>query len=167
MIRACEDRHWPQLQAIYDLPKPDDLNGLWTRGPSPCRRKTAGCTSTPSRWRYGPSKRRAASRVLWAGRRTWPPGSSSFPTFEGRDRTQPHGQAVGEPWGAPLQTAIDRPGLADIASVLEDVERACKAVLTAGGGEIGQDVSLDIPDAGRVPFAYLREPEENIIEPQH
>jgi predicted enzyme related to lactoylglutathione lyase len=64
-------------------------------------------------------------------------------------------------------TAINRPGFAHIAFAVEDVERARQAVLAAGGGEIGQVVSLDIPHAGRVTFAYLTDPEGNIIELQH
>jgi catechol 2,3-dioxygenase-like lactoylglutathione lyase family enzyme len=64
------------------------------------------------------------------------------------------------------ETAINRPGFAHIAFAVEDVERARQAVLVAGGGEIGQVVSLDIPNAGRVTFAYLTDPEGNIIELQ-
>jgi predicted enzyme related to lactoylglutathione lyase len=65
------------------------------------------------------------------------------------------------------ETAVNRPGFAHIAFAVEDVERARQAVLAAGGGEIGQVVSLDIPGAGRVTFVYLTDPEGNIIELQH
>jgi predicted enzyme related to lactoylglutathione lyase len=64
------------------------------------------------------------------------------------------------------ETAINRPGFAHIAFAVEDVERAREAVLAAGGGEVGQMVSLDIPGAGRVEFVYLTDPEGNIIELQ-
>ena len=65
------------------------------------------------------------------------------------------------------ETAINRPGFAHIAFAVKDVEDAREAVLAAGGGEIGQVVTLDIPDAGRVTFVYLTDPEGNIIELQH
>lgn len=39
-------------------------------------------------------------------------------------------------------------------------------MLTAGGGEVGEVVSLDVPDAGRVEFVYLTDPEGNILELQ-
>jgi predicted enzyme related to lactoylglutathione lyase len=63
-------------------------------------------------------------------------------------------------------TAINRPGFAHIAFAVEDVERAREAVLAAGGGEIGELVSLDVLGAGRVRFVYLMDPEGNIIELQ-
>jgi catechol 2,3-dioxygenase-like lactoylglutathione lyase family enzyme len=66
-----------------------------------------------------------------------------------------------------VETAVNRPGFAHIAFAVEDVGRAREAVLAAGGEEIGQVVSLDIPNAGRVTFVYLTDPEGNIIELQH
>lgn len=66
-----------------------------------------------------------------------------------------------------VEPAINRPGFAHIAFTVEDVETTRQAVLAAGGGEIGQVVSLDIPNAGRVKFVYLTDPEGNIIELQH
>lgn len=66
-----------------------------------------------------------------------------------------------------VETAINRPGFAHIAFAVEGVETAREAVLAAGGGEIGKVVSLDIPNAGRVTFVYLTDPEGNIIELQH
>jgi catechol 2,3-dioxygenase-like lactoylglutathione lyase family enzyme len=67
----------------------------------------------------------------------------------------------------PMEAAINRPGFAHIAFAVDDVEHAREAVLAAGGGEIGQVVSLDVPGAGRVTFVYLTDPEGNIIELQH
>lgn len=64
------------------------------------------------------------------------------------------------------KTAINRPGFAHVAFAVEDVEGARDAVLAAGGGEIGEVVSLDVPGAGRVEFVYLTDPEGNIIELQ-
>ena len=64
------------------------------------------------------------------------------------------------------ETAINRPGLAHIAFGVEDVARAREAVLAAGGGEVGEVVTLDVPGAGRVEFVYVTDPEGNIIELQ-
>lgn len=64
------------------------------------------------------------------------------------------------------ETAINRPGLAHIAFAVENVEATREAILAAGGGEIGKVVSQDIPNAGRITFAYLTDPEGNIIELQ-
>jgi predicted enzyme related to lactoylglutathione lyase len=66
-----------------------------------------------------------------------------------------------------VEAAINRPGLAHIAFAVDNVERAREAVLAAGGEEIGRVASLDVPNAGRVTFVYLTDPEGNIIELQH
>jgi predicted enzyme related to lactoylglutathione lyase len=65
------------------------------------------------------------------------------------------------------ETAINRPGFAHIAFAVDDVEAAREAVLAAGGRAVGQTVSLPVPGAGTVTFAYLADPEGNIIELQH
>jgi predicted enzyme related to lactoylglutathione lyase len=63
--------------------------------------------------------------------------------------------------------AINRPGLAHIAFAVEDVAAAREAVLAAGGGQVGETVTVDIAGAGEITFAYLTDPEGNIIELQH
>lgn len=63
-------------------------------------------------------------------------------------------------------TAINRPGWAHIAFAVEDVGLAQEAVLAAGGGVVGQVVSLAVPAAGTVTFAYVTDPEGNIVELQ-
>jgi predicted enzyme related to lactoylglutathione lyase len=65
-----------------------------------------------------------------------------------------------------LETAINRPGFAHIAFAVSDVEAARDAVIAAGGGTVGKLVSLEIPGAGRITFAYVTDPEGNIIELQ-
>jgi len=65
-----------------------------------------------------------------------------------------------------VETAINRPGFAHIAFAVEDVARAREAVLAAGGGEVGDVVTLDVPGAGRVEFVYLTDLEGNILELQ-
>jgi predicted enzyme related to lactoylglutathione lyase len=64
------------------------------------------------------------------------------------------------------KTAINRAGIAHLAFAVDDVEATRQAVLAAGGGEIGEMVTLDIPGAGSVTFVYLTDPERNILELQ-
>lgn len=63
-------------------------------------------------------------------------------------------------------TAINRPGLTHLAFAVADVEAARQAVLDAGGTAVGDLVSLEVAGAGRVTFAYVTDPEGNIIELQ-
>jgi catechol 2,3-dioxygenase-like lactoylglutathione lyase family enzyme len=67
----------------------------------------------------------------------------------------------------PLKLAINRPGLAHIAFAVDDVIAARDAVIAAGGGTVGQIVSVDIPGAGEITFVYATDPEGNILELQH
>ncbi len=62
--------------------------------------------------------------------------------------------------------AINRPGLAHVAFAVDDVAAARDAVVQAGGGEVGDLVSLDVAGAGQVTFVYVTDPEGNIIELQ-
>jgi len=66
-----------------------------------------------------------------------------------------------------LETAVNRPGLAHIAFSVDDVEAAVDAVLAAGGRIIGEIVSREIQGAGVITFAYVTDPEGNVIELQH
>jgi predicted enzyme related to lactoylglutathione lyase len=63
-------------------------------------------------------------------------------------------------------TAINRPGLAHIAFLVEDVRAAKEAVMAAGGGVVGEIVLVPIPPSGTVEFVYLTDPEGNILELQ-
>lgn len=65
--------------------------------------------------------------------------------------------------GAP---AINRPGFAHIAFAVDDVSRAREEVLDAGGGIVGEIVTLQTATGARVTFCYLTDPEGNIIELQ-
>jgi catechol 2,3-dioxygenase-like lactoylglutathione lyase family enzyme len=71
-----------------------------------------------------------------------------------------------EPAGTGLPVAVNRPGLGHLAFAVDDVEAACQAVLQAGGRLVGRIVSLDVPAAGAVTFAYLTDPEGNVLELQ-
>lgn len=70
------------------------------------------------------------------------------------------------PAQAPVTPAPNRPGLAHLAFAVDDVKAARAAVLAAGGGTIGEIVSVEIPGAGAITFAYVTDPEGNIIEIQ-
>ncbi len=65
-----------------------------------------------------------------------------------------------------VETAVNRPGLGHLAFAVGDVEPARKAVIAAGGGTVGKVVTLDVAGAGRVTFAYMKDPEGNVIELQ-
>lgn len=64
-------------------------------------------------------------------------------------------------------TAINRPGLGHLAFVVPDVEAALEALIAGGGSAVGDLVTADIPNAGRITFVYAADPEGNVIELQH
>lgn len=64
------------------------------------------------------------------------------------------------------QRLANFPGWGHIAFVVDDVRAARDKVFIAGGSEYGQMVTIDIPDAGRITFVYVLDPEGNIIELQ-
>ncbi len=65
-----------------------------------------------------------------------------------------------------ITAEVNRPGFTHIAFSVNDVYAAVEVVLKAGGSKVGEIVSHNIPGAGTVIFAYLRDPEGNIIELQ-
>lgn len=65
-----------------------------------------------------------------------------------------------------MKTATNSPGFAHIAFAVDDVEKVRDAVIAAGGGMVGKVVSLEITGAGDITFAYVSDPEGNIIELQ-
>jgi predicted enzyme related to lactoylglutathione lyase len=66
-----------------------------------------------------------------------------------------------------LPTAANRPGFGHVAFAVADVTAARDAVLAAGGGTVGRVASTTVAGAGRLTFAYLTDPEGNIVEVQH
>ncbi len=64
------------------------------------------------------------------------------------------------------ETAVNRPGFGHVAFAVDDVAAAVEAVQAAGGGAVGEIISLDVPGAGTVTFAYLTDPEGNVVEVQ-
>lgn len=72
-------------------------------------------------------------------------------------------------YGAPAirpATTPNRPGLGHLAFAVDDVASALDAVRAAGGGVVGDIVTLPVPGAGRVTLVYARDPEGNILELQ-
>lgn len=65
-----------------------------------------------------------------------------------------------------LPTAPNRPGWGHIAFAVEDVAAAREAVLVAGGRALGDLISTEIEGAGAITFAYVADPEGNVIELQ-
>ena len=61
---------------------------------------------------------------------------------------------------------VNRRGFGHIAFAVEDVEAAQDAVLAAGGSRVGDLVTIAISATRSVTFAYVRDPEGNIIELQ-
>jgi catechol 2,3-dioxygenase-like lactoylglutathione lyase family enzyme len=66
----------------------------------------------------------------------------------------------------PLPTAPNRPGWGHIAFAVRDVPAVRQAVLEAGGRALGELISTEIAGAGEITFAYVADPEGNVIELQ-
>lgn len=71
-----------------------------------------------------------------------------------------------EPQAAARSGAINAPGIAHVAFAVDDVAAAQRTVLAAGGGVVGEPVTVEVAGAGSVTFVYLTDPEGNIIELQ-
>jgi predicted enzyme related to lactoylglutathione lyase len=65
-----------------------------------------------------------------------------------------------------LPAVANRLGWAHVAFAVEDVTAARTAVLAAGGGKVGEIVTLTTADGRRVTWCYVSDPESNIIELQ-
>jgi catechol 2,3-dioxygenase-like lactoylglutathione lyase family enzyme len=61
---------------------------------------------------------------------------------------------------------VDRPGWGHIAFQVPDVVAARGAVLGAGGGAVGEIVTLETADGRHVTWCYATDPEGNILELQ-
>jgi predicted enzyme related to lactoylglutathione lyase len=66
----------------------------------------------------------------------------------------------------PMPPAANRPGFAHIAFAVPDVAVARDTVLSHGGGRVGDVVTLQASDGRRVTWAYVTDPEGNIVELQ-
>jgi catechol 2,3-dioxygenase-like lactoylglutathione lyase family enzyme len=65
-----------------------------------------------------------------------------------------------------LPTAPNRPGWGHSALAVADVAAARAAVLEAGGSALGELITTEIEGAGEITFAYVADPEGNVIELQ-
>ena len=61
---------------------------------------------------------------------------------------------------------LHKNGFGHIAFFVEDVEKTLNRVKEKGGTPLGEIVEKDIPNAGKLTFAYAKDPENNIIELQ-
>ena len=61
---------------------------------------------------------------------------------------------------------INRRGFGHIAFAVDDVAAARQRVLAAGGGPVGEIVTLQTSDGRRVSLCYVTDPEGNIVELQ-
>ncbi|AFA47274.1 VOC family protein [Acetobacterium woodii] len=62
---------------------------------------------------------------------------------------------------------INRTGFGHIAFEVNDVDAVLKALLAAGGGQIGERIVADYPDNVVATFVYATDPEGNIVELQN
>jgi predicted enzyme related to lactoylglutathione lyase len=65
-----------------------------------------------------------------------------------------------------VDPAANRPGFAHIAFAVDDVHTVRDEVIAAGGGELGKLVTHEVEGVGWITFAYLKDPEGNLIEVQ-
>ena len=62
--------------------------------------------------------------------------------------------------------AVNRPGFGHIAFVVDDVAAAQEAVLRAGGGSVGEVVTLTNALGRKLTWVYVTDPEGNLLELQ-
>lgn len=62
--------------------------------------------------------------------------------------------------------AVDRPGWGHVAFQVPDVAAALATVVAAGGGTVGDVVTLQTADGRHVTWCYATDPEGNIVELQ-
>jgi len=62
--------------------------------------------------------------------------------------------------------AVNKTGFGHIAFGVSDVVDAQRAVIQAGGGALGDVVTIQLPTGAKVTWCYVRDPEGNIIELQ-
>jgi len=71
-----------------------------------------------------------------------------------------------EPQADRANSIVNRPGYTHIAFQVEDVAGARNEVLKAGGGQVGEIVTLLISNGSKVTWCYVTDPEGNFIELQ-
>jgi catechol 2,3-dioxygenase-like lactoylglutathione lyase family enzyme len=131
------------------------------RGLADFYQRVFGCTFVPPERDYRGPELAAGTGVADAALRgahlRLPGGAPDGPTLEIYQY---------EPSLDGLPTAANRPGFGHIAFVVPDVEAARPIVLVEGGRSVGEVVTLQTADGRRVTWAYVTDPEGNIIELQ-
>ena len=64
------------------------------------------------------------------------------------------------------ETRVNRHGFGHIAFTVDDVQQALERVLEAGGGQVGEVVTLTRADGREVTVVYATDPENNVVELQ-
>ena len=59
--------------------------------------------------------------------------------------------------------AVNRPGFGHIAFSVSDVKKGLDDVLAAGGGSVGEIVTLEVQTGARVTWCYVMDPEGNVM----
>jgi predicted enzyme related to lactoylglutathione lyase len=62
---------------------------------------------------------------------------------------------------------VNEPGFGHLAFLVDDVDAALKAVISAGGSAVGKVCATQVKGAGNLRVVYARDPEGNILELQH
>lgn len=70
------------------------------------------------------------------------------------------------PVGDGGRPAVNRPGFAHLAFEVDSVDDARAQVLAAGGGAVGEVVTLTTAAGARVTWCYVTDPEGNVLELQ-
>ncbi len=65
---------------------------------------------------------------------------------------------------APGLPAVNHPGYAHIAFIVDDVDTYLQKLLRGGGSKLGETVEQNIENVGFLTLVYARDPEGNIVE---
>lgn len=63
--------------------------------------------------------------------------------------------------------AANRRGLGHLAFLVDDVDEIRERVLAHGGRDLGEVVTTEVAEVGKLKFVYMTDPEDNILEIQH
>ncbi len=72
-----------------------------------------------------------------------------------------------DPANSKSDKRINSPGYTHLAFEVDNVDEVVKNVVAFGGSPAGEIVRARIEPIGTISFAYVRDPEDNIVEVQH